>query len=264
MTEKTVDQEPVSKFKSAVNWATEKSLKEFSGHCGICDWQSAWKHKSKNEEKTALSAHIRRRHQDSIVELFDAQVLNLSDLAPIPVPENLPKDDLLAVAGISDSTQLDRTDLLAIPDSIRKKAEENGETFYWKRAEEVENLKSQGAKLVYTDGHEGVHQHSTENGVLRTRELVCMALPHELSQARRRQKDARIPAQVNARAEEIRVHRDEFEKRTYDYLRSERNLDHSQAQRVTSAVMSRREREIGQHSSNIGMTITDNAGRSEY
>lgn len=258
------NKEKKSIFRESVEWAAELSMAEHAGSCGICAWRSAFKYPSKDEQKEALERHVRRRHKESVVELHETGQLELSNISAPSAPVGGSNDsDLLAVAGIAQVEQLDRTDLLSIPSAIRKKAEVNGETFYWKRKEEVEQLKSQGARLVYTDGHNGANQHSSENGILTCRELVCMALPHELTTERKRQKAARLNDQLNSRAEEIRVSRDDYEKRTYDYLRSDRNLDHQQAERISKSLSNRRRRDESA-GSNLGMSITDNAGRSEY
>ena len=246
--------EPKSKFRQAVDWAAEQSMKTHGGTCGVCGFRP-WDWGSDDKVLSALTAHIRRKHHSTIVDLFDKDTLDLS-FQKAPASDS--EDELLAVAGIQDVQNLDRVDLLEIPEPLRKQAELDGAVFYWKRKEEVEHLKSQGAELVYTNGHAGSHQHSTEDGVLRSRELVCMRLPHELAVKRRRQKNGRIDDQLHARAEEVRVKKDEYEKRTYDYLRGERNLDHAQADRIAKVMTGRRQRE-----SNIGMRVQTRHGVTE-
>jgi DNA-directed RNA polymerase subunit RPC12/RpoP len=258
--------EDKSQFRQAVEWAAARSHEEHAGECGICSWRSLYKPRKKEDQLEAIERHIRRRHGDTIVELFKEQTFDLSASTPAPLPTRTNENDLLEVAGIADVEQLDRTDLLHIPDETRRKAELNGETFYWKRPEEVKHLKAQGARVVYTDGIDGQQQPSSEDGVLRARELVCMVLPHEVATQRRRQKEQRINDQLQARAEEVRQSRDEYEKNTYDYLRSERNLDHNQAERISQKLSQRRQREAGNGSSgsNLGISVTTNQGRSEY
>jgi hypothetical protein len=205
----------------------------------------------------SLAAHIRRKHKDSIVDLFDREVLDLSELAPIPVGDS--DNEILAAAGINEITHLDHHDFLAIPEAIRERMEMDGSTPRWVRRDRVEHFKRQGAKTV--EG-EGAYNNSTEDGLMKANELVLMELPHELAERRRRQKDSRVTDQLNARAEEIAAARDAYEKRTYDYLRSERNLDHQQASQVSRALAQRRVREGGE--SNLGLTVESRRGADRY
>jgi hypothetical protein len=250
------------KFRVAVDWAIDLSIADHGGHCGICSWASVWRNASTDQARAGLGQHIRRKHRDTIVDLYDNQTLSLAttigDDAPILEADiNVDTDELLAVAGISQIDQLDRTDMLAIPEALRSEADLNGDVFYWKRPEEVDHLKSQGARVLELKGSIGDQQPSSEDGILRSRELVCMVIPHELAAQRRAQKDARVTDQLNARAEEIQTKRDEYERKTYDYLRSEKNLDHQQARQVSRALTQRRVREG--EPTDIGMSIADHA-----
>ena len=240
-------------FKRAVDWATEESLVLHGGVCGICTWRP-WNQGTEEQTKSSLSQHIRRKHRDTILELHEKEQLDLSSMR---APMSASDDDLLAVAGLEDVRQLDRFDLLEIPEDLKKQAEVDGETFIWKRRDEVSSLARQGGQVVKGVGPQ---QHSTEDGTLKARELVLMKVPFEVVQARREQKDARIDRQLKARAEEVKTAMDNYEKATYDHLRSQRNLDHTTAKQVTRAMMQRRSRE---GSSGLGISVTDRHGEKE-
>lgn len=247
-----------SKFSAAVDWATELSIKSHASACGICTWRP-WDLGSEGETRRALAAHIRRKHRDSIVDLFERQTLNLSTLVT-PGDAN---DELLAAAGITETNDLDRYDRLAIPPAIRHQAELDGAEFRFVRKDRVDHFKYQGAEVVHLNGERGVVQPSTEDGILRANEMVCMRIPHELLKKREAQKEARLNSQLNSRAEEIQVKRDAYEKQTYDILRKD-GKDHQTALQVARALTSRRNRERGRSESNLGMTIRDRHGERSY
>jgi hypothetical protein len=225
-------------FKDAVNWAADVSLELHGGRCGVCSW-TPWNLDEGKDTKEALSDHIRRKHRDTVVQLHEHEVLDLDAL----LPKVEGADDLMSVAGLSDVRQLDRTDLLAIPEPLRKEAEINGETFFWKRREEVDGIVEQGAVPVRLNGSMGDQQHSSEDGILRAREMVCVKVPFGLAQQRQIQKDNRVTDQLNARAEEIKIKNSDAEQKVYDHIRKERNLDKEQAERMTKAIMGRVDRE---------------------
>ena len=242
-----------TRFAEAVEWAVDKSKKEHQGRCGICTW-SPWN----TQDPEALAGHIRRRHRDTILQLHDHGVLDLDALNPTNASQA--EDELLAAAGLTEVRQLDRTDLLSIPEDLRKQAEINGETFWWKRREEVDMIKQQGAEVVHLNGNAGDYQHSSEDGILRAREMVCVKVPFELTEKRRKQKHERVNDQLQARAEEMKETTDKYEKKIYDHLRGERNLDHQQAKQVTKAMMHRRQTEGGSE----GVTVADRHGETTY
>jgi hypothetical protein len=225
-------------FKDAVDWAAEVSVELHGGRCGICSW-SPWNLDDNKDSIEPLKEHIRRKHRDTIIQLHENEVLDLSALKT----EVEDSDDLMSVAGLSDVRQLDRTDLLAVPAELRKEAEINGETFFWKRREEVDSIVEQGAVPVRLNGSMGDQQHSTEDGILKAREMVCVKVPFGLAQQRRIQKDDRVTDQLNARAEEIKIKNSDAEQKVYDHIRKERNLDKEQAERMTKAIMGRVDRE---------------------
>jgi hypothetical protein len=247
-----------TKFKLAVDWAVEESTKNHGGHCGVCAWRP-WEHNSPKQAANSLTKHIRSKHRDTIVDLYDREILDLSTLRP--APPSLSEDELLAAAGLTDVQELDHFDYLAIPEDIRTRMDVDGSVPRWVRRGRVDHFTAQGARVVnLNNGKGGTRQGSTEDNILKTNELVCVELPHELALRRKQQKDSRINDQLNARAEEMRTTRDEHEKRTYDYLRSERNLDHQQAKQVTQALTTRRTRE----EERSGVTIGNRHGQSEY
>ena len=245
----------VPKFRQAVDWAAEKSM-ENGATCGCCGWRP-WDVGTKEQTLKSLAAHIRRKHRDTIIELFDHQVLDLGELTPSPLGES--EEEVLAMAGISEIRELDHFDYFSIPEAIKERMEQDGSVPRFVRQDRVEHFKLQGAKTV--EG-EGAHNNSTEDGVIKANELVLMELPHELAERTRSQKDARVQDQLNARGEEMAVARDKYEQRTYDYLRSNRNLDHQQATQVSRALAQRRVREGGD--SNLGLTIESRQGSERY
>lgn len=244
------------KFTVAVDWAVEFSISKFDGACGICTWRP-WDGSSGDEIKRLLASHIRRKHRDSIIELYDAQTLDLSTLR-VPAPPADSDNELLAVAGISETRDLDRFDRLAVPPKIRHQAELEGAEFRWVRPERVDHFKWQGAEVVHLNGERGVMQPSTEDGILRANEMVCMKMPFELLQIRERRKQQASDSGLNARAEEIQAKRDEYEKKAYEILRKD-GKDHQTALQVARALTQRRRRE-----SNLGMTIRDRHGERSY
>tara|TARA_R110000787_G_scaffold31886_1_gene84394 strand:- start:6229 stop:6975 length:747 start_codon:yes stop_codon:yes gene_type:complete len=225
----------VPKFRSAVQWVLDASLKG-DGHCAICRWEP-WPH---NKEQS-LQKHIEKKHRSSVVELFDNQVLDLSDLQPTPPADN--EDELLATAGITGIEDLDRHNWLDVPDEIRDRNDMNGAVGLWAREDNIDKYKSQGAVVTQATGR---HQGSTEDGALRVNELVHMTFPHELAEKRRRQKSGRINDQNVARAEEKQQIMDKYEQRTFDYLRKERGLDSQKAGQLAKALEGRRRREQGE------------------
>ena len=243
-----------SKFEIAATWVYEKSLEASkSGRCGVCGFEP-WPH---DKEKSLLN-HIRRRHKDTLVELYDHQVMNLSDLSPTPPSEN--ENEMLAAAGITDVQDLNRFDFLAVPERIKSRIEETGSTGRWVRSDRVDHFKAQGAIVTRVEGSEGgAKQPSTESGNLRSNEMVHITMPHEVARNRRNFKASRITEQLNARSEEVQQTRDKYEKRVYDHLRKERNLDHSKASQVANALVNRRTREAGEVG-DPGISIQDQSG----
>jgi|6_EtaG_2_1085325.scaffolds.fasta_scaffold07533_4 hypothetical protein len=243
----------VPKFRKAVDWALTESMENHNAVCGICGWEP-WPH---NKEQS-LRRHITRKHRSSIIDLFDHQVLSLSELAPATPSED--DDELFSTAGITRIEDLDRIDRLAVPQRIKDQIEMDGAAGRWVRADRIEHFKNQGA--VLTKGV-GEHQPGSADGTLRTNELTHVTIPHELAEKRHRQKKQRINDQLSARAEEQEQKKDEYEKRTYDYLRKERNLDNTKAMQVARALTGRRQRESGD-GGDMGLVARDRKGQSEY
>ena len=245
---------PVPKFRQAVDWALEKSMEK--GLCGICNWEP-WPH---NKEQS-LRKHITRKHRASIIELFDNEVLDLAALAE-PAPPSLDDDELMATAGIESVEDLDHYDYLSVPTTIRERIAQDGAKGRWVRNDRIEHFLSQGATLTMYDGPDGApHQAGSADGVLRTNELTHVTIPHEIAERRAGQKRARVQDQLNSRAEEVQKTRDAYERRSCDYLRKERNLDHSKASQVAKALTQRRTRE-GEPTNT--MSIRDSKGSREY
>ena len=213
----------VPKFRKAVDWAMAQSIENHGTDCGICGWKP-WSH--------------------------NKEVLNLSDLSPANPSDD--DNELFATAGITRVEDLDRHDFLAVPQAIKDKIEGDGGVGRWVRDDRLEHFKNQGATI--TQGAHGTNQPSSENGALRTNELTHVTMPHELAERRSRQKEARVNDQLVARAEEIEKTKDKYEKKTYDYLRKERGLDHGKAGQVAKALAGRRQREGGDGN---GLRITD-------
>ena len=230
-----VEDKVVPKFRQAVDWALAESMESHDSECGICGWKP-WMH---NVEQS-LRAHITRKHRSTIVDLFDRQVMSISDLSP--ATPSTDDDELFSTAGITRIEDLDRHDYLAVPQRIKDKIESDGAQGRWVRADRIEHFKGQGATV--TDGA-GIHQPSSEDGSLRTNEMTHVTIPHELAERRRRQKDQRINDQLAARAEEQEKTRDAYQQKSYDYLRKQRGLDHSKADQVSKALAGRRDREGG-------------------
>ncbi len=245
-----------SKFRKAVRWATDESMKNHQGLCGICSWKP-WSYGSAKETKNSMRQHIQRRHKNSIVELYDHGVLDLRSIQPAPPSKS--SDELLATAGVSDVEELDRYNYLEVPTEISRRLEEDGSTGRWVRQDRIDHFKRQGAKVVGLNGTKGgAKQPSTEDNTMRTNELVYMEIPHELAGKRQKLKESRIVEQLNSRAEEVREAQDEYTKRTVDYLVRERNLDMNRAKQVARALASRRESE--EAAQGPGMMIKDRHG----
>ena len=249
-----------SKFAQAVDWAVDESIAHHGSICGICQW-GPWKYTKKNQIRRSLLRHVRDRHRETIIDLFDKQVLSLASLLPVPSDA---EDELLAVAGLSEVQDLDHYDRLAIPKSIRAKADVDGDVFRWVREDRVQHFTSQGADTVQLNGERGVVQPSTENNILRANEMVCVKMPHRLAENRRQQKESRLNESLNARAEEMAVKRDAYEGDVQDYLVKNRNLAPEQARRIAQSLSGRREREGGDPASNLGITVSDRHGMKSY
>jgi hypothetical protein len=233
--------ENVPKFRRAVSWAVKESVEKHAGCCGICQWRP-WEHASPKRAEASLGNHIRRKHRDSIVALYDHEVLDLSTLRTQP-EQGLSEDELLAAAGISEVAELDHFDALAIPDAIKARMEADGSVPRFVRRDRVEHFKAMGACTIPLNGNSGVRQNSTEDNILKANEMVCMELPHGLAEDRRRQKEQRTSDQLNSRAEEMNVSSSEYQDAAYDYLRQHRGADHTQAKQISRALNVRRERE---------------------
>ena len=221
----------VPKFRQAVDWCLKKSL--LKERCGVCGWEP-WPH----NKKQSLCRHITRKHRTTVIDLFDKQVMSLDELAP--TTQGGDDDELLATAGITRVEDLDRHDYLAIPQAVRERIESDGAKGRWVRADRIEQFRNQGAIVTRATGE---HQPSTEDGTLRTNELIHVTLPHELAESRQRLKDSRMDEQLAARGEEADTVRERHEQETYDYLRKNRGLDHTQAKQVAHALEGRRQRE---------------------
>jgi hypothetical protein len=240
--DKVVAGNGTSKFKQAVTWAVEESIKNHAGCCGVCTWRP-WEHATPRRAANSLTQHIRRKHRDTIVDLFDHEVLDLSTLRQAPAA-GLSEDELLAAAGISEIESLDYFDALAIPKDIKTRMESDGSVPRWVRRDRVDHFKGQGAKAIQLNGKgEGVRQPSTEDNILKANEMVCMELPYGLAEDRRRQKEQRVSDQLNSRAEEQKITTGEYEGAAYDYLRQHRGADHQQAKQISRALNQRRQRE---------------------
>ena len=241
----------VPKFRQAIDWAVAKSVKE-GGRCGVCDWEP-WPH---NKEQS-LAKHMRSKHRGSIVDLFEMQVLDMAELKP--AEPGVSDDELLATAGISDIDELDKHNYLAIPTVVSQQIEEDGASGRWITEDRIEHFKQQGATLTQYNGTDLKHG-SGEAGHLRANELYHVTIPHELAQRRHSLKRSRVDEQLRARGEEERSIRDDYEKKTYDYLRGERNLDHTKASQVARALTQRRERSDG----GPQVRVQDARGSQEY
>jgi hypothetical protein len=228
----------VTQFEEAVAWAVKASMK--AAQCKICNFR-AFPHKP----EASLRAHIQKKHQLTIVDLFEADSFDLSKLAD-DSPED-GEDPLLHAAGIVEQVVPERYNYLRVPEGIKREIEVQGARGRWVRKDRVEYFKALGATTTrLQDGEEGAKQPSTEDGILRTQELTHMTMPHKMVRARVKQRAERMQDQLNARAEEQTIIQDEHEKRTYDYLRTQENYDHQKASQVARALSSRRKRE-GSH-----------------
>ena len=259
-TEPSASADTRSKFAQAVDWAVDESIAHHGSICGVCQWPP-WKYTKKEQIRRTLLRHVRDRHRETIIDLFDKQVLSIASLLPVPSDA---EDELLAVAGLSEVQDLDHYDRLAIPKSIRAKADIDGDVFRWVREDRVQHFTSQGADTVQLNGERGVVQPSTENNVLRANEMVCVKMPHRLAESRRLQKESRLNESLNARAEEIAVKRDAYEGEVQDYLVKNRNLAPEQARRIAQSLAGRRDREGGDPASNLGITVSDRHGMKSY
>ena len=225
-----------SEFATAVDWAVDESQEV----CRICDFRPPFA----NNFKRSIATHIRSKHRDTIVELYQAKKFDLSELREDPPMED-GDDPLLHAAGIVQDAVPEQYNYLRVPRRITEDLERHGAVGRWVRKDELDFFKSQGAVLTQLNGDEsGAKQNSSEGGVLRSNELTHVTMPHAMVRTRDAYKKSRINDQNQNRAEELTKNKSDHEKRSYDLLRQEGH-DPQHASQVARALESRRVREAG-------------------
>jgi hypothetical protein len=155
--------------------------------------------------------------------------------------------------GLEVLDELDRYDILYLPEHMRNKAENEGGKFHWARPDRVQRYKDQGMQVVDMNSPKwsmekdrkgkpkGMrHQHSTEDSAVRANELVAVYVPPVLKRDRDRLRRARINARGNPAASQEAKQGDvsDIGKRAYGYYKNKRNLTHDEAMRMARQVES--------------------------
>jgi len=165
------------------------------------------------------------------------------------------KDEQEAAAknqeGLEVLDELDRYDILYLPEEMRHKAEVEGGKFHWARPDRVQRYKDQGMDVVDMNSSKwsmekdrkgkpkGMkHQHSTVDSTVRANEMVAVYVPPVLKKDRDRLRRARINARGNPAASQEAKQGDvgDVGKRAYEYFKNTKNQTHDEAMHMARKV----------------------------
>ena len=204
---------------------------------------------SPTPDKRGLTQHLRLKHAEDLPKAYAQQSVDIGDESETQVSETAQNEKelkaLMDSAGINFQDDLTHIDMLEIHPDYRKMVEQDGTKFKWVSDRNLPHWKRQGANEVTVNemGAQGYAQASSEDGKVKTGDLNLLRVPSALVDKRAKINTRKADNQLQARAEDVEKARDEHEKSAYDYLRSEKNLDHNVASQVARALTSRRQRE---------------------
>tara|TARA_R100000306_G_C4337640_1_gene123573 strand:+ start:34 stop:834 length:801 start_codon:yes stop_codon:yes gene_type:complete len=210
-------------------------------------------YKSPTPDKRGLTQHLRLKHATDLPKAYKEQTMDIErrseSALEAEAKEAMQPDsdlkELMETAGIGFQDDLTHINMLEINPEYKSKVEKDGSKFKWVSDRNLPHWKRQGASDVTINdmGDQGYAQASSEDGKVKTGDLNLLRVPSALVNKRAAINTRKADTQLQARAEDVEKTRDEHEKATYDFLRSEKNLDHNVASQVARALTSRRQRE---------------------
>jgi len=241
---------PEEAYKEARDWCVTQGLKLDPPGCPFCGWEPALEANG----QAAIAIHLGRVHREGVLTAHHTK--SFDDLRqPDPEPA-----DVYEAMGVTMETDFDRPDYLAVPRALKQRATSEGAVLRWASPENVARYKNMGARVVPLDHGPGARQPSTEDGIVRTNEMVLMKFPQELADERRHFRRSRIDQTVVSRMEDMDKAMEGQEKAAYDYLRRHQNMDHQQASQIARAVAGRTGRDAlqyGHEDRHEGLHIVD-------
>ena len=161
------------------------------------------------------------------------------------------KDEEAATSkeGLEVLDELDKYDILYLPEEMRHRANVEGGKFHWARPDRVQRYKDQGMHVVSVNDPKWSekkgklrrslkHDHNREDSTMRANEMVAIYVPPVLYKDRERLKRARVAARGNpAASQEARqTEIGDVGKRAYEYYKSKQNQSHDEAMRMARQV----------------------------
>lgn len=188
----------------------------------------------------ALRQHLKARHQFACVSAYQQKTLSPNLAAPPPQveeEESVEDGDFWAMGGFQRVDEIDRPNALYVANHLNKRARGEGASLRWASPDRVARYRDMGAVAVPLKESidPGMRQGSTEDGVVKSNEMVLMYFPPQLTEKRRRQKARLIEKSLYARKEDMNNIREGAAKKIMDEM-TKRGIDTETASQVARAI----------------------------
>jgi len=253
------DQEKVL-LENALRWVKVEMIEGGMDSCPFCTWTP-----QAGATEDAMDKHFLSKHPFTITVAYQQKSLQpeLRSDDELQVIEE--ERDFMKKAGLEQVEDLDRVDLLFVPDRLKREIAQRGGVRRWVRGDRrLQQCLARGAKLVERGEDDLPFQASTEDTTVRANEMFLIEWPAERAALLRRQKEQRTQEGLEARAEDLKHLQTSIEKKVYDSMLS-MNYDKERAAQVARAVASGQGNwKAGSEAAHTGITVADRHGAREF
>lgn len=230
---KSVELDDTQRLEAALRWVCDQA--EPAHVCPICGWQAVLEGKG-SSARDPLFSHVAQKHQFRAVESFLSRTLDP------PVDSSEYEGHPIYADGqfwVDDS--YDEFNALAIPKKLKRKLKAEGYGHRWAAPRNVQRYLDMGYQLVRrsevpNDEMELLNpSNSSEDGTVRTNELVLLKAPERLRERLKAAKERLANASLLTRQEDRDKKMGEIAQKAYD-VALRRNLDKQQAQNIARAI----------------------------
>jgi hypothetical protein len=197
--EAQIQEQNTGQIERALDWSEAQA--EDGKTCPFCGWLPAYDSKHKD---ASLRNHLRNRHLFQMIEAFLRGSVDPPTSDPDPVQGS----------GLEVVDSYEWANPLHINPTLKRRVTADGSRLIWINAQDVQRRRDEGWELVKAEGEELVNlDNSTEDGHVRTNEMILMRLAPRVIAKR----DAR---KAREREAALMTRKEQFEQRIEGHARA--------------------------------------------